>query len=232
MAIPIIVIAWNNLTFVKSFINQIQHLTDKIIIMDNASTYSPMFEYYDTLEKLNPNKYEIRRLDKNYGHNVCYTFIDTLPDTFCMSDPDLQLNPKMPHNLIEQLIYISNTYHCGKVGLALDITDHELFIPGNCHDLVYSIESGYYKNKIVSDNYEMYYAPIDTTFCLINKKFNIELAQNNIRVAGLFTAKHLPWYDNYLINHIPNDELRVWIQNNRSSCILPYIDVDKIMKDD
>ncbi len=228
-SIPIVVIAWNNLTFVKNFINQIQHLTDKIIIMDNASTYPPMFEYYDSLEKLDSIKYEIRRLSENYGHNVCYTLIDTLPDIFCMSDPDLQLNLKSPFNLIEHLYYISNTYQCGKVGLALDISDHELFIPGKLHDVVYSIESGYYVHKILSNDYEIYYAPIDTTFCLINKKYNIDLNQQNIRIADVFTAKHLPWYNNYIINNTPKDELIHWIKNNKSSCILPYIDINKTL---
>ena len=37
----------------------------------------------------------------------------------------------------------------------------------------------------------MYWADIDTTFCLINKN---NLGSRDIRVAGNFTARHIPWY--------------------------------------
>jgi hypothetical protein len=227
--IPIVVIAWNNLTFVKKIVHQIQHITNKIIIMDNASTYQPMFEYYNELEAQDKNKYEIRRLTTNYGHNVCYQLIDTLPAVFCMSDPDLELNGKMPINVIEHLFYISNTYSCGKVGLALDISDHHNFLNESFESLVYNIESNYWQNRIPTEHYELYYAPIDTTFCLINRKYNYDLSQENIRVAGVFTAKHLPWYRGYIQNNIPKDELQHWMQNNKSSCILRYIDSNTLI---
>jgi dTDP-4-dehydrorhamnose reductase len=57
--------------------------------------------------------------------------------------------------------------------------------------------------------YEIYNAEVDTTFCLINKSNYSGNWKNHIRIAGNFTAKHLPWYkknkifdlyDNYLEN--------------------------------
>lgn len=41
--IPVVIIEWNNLTFVKNIIDQVQHITNKVIIMDNASTYPPFY---------------------------------------------------------------------------------------------------------------------------------------------------------------------------------------------
>jgi hypothetical protein len=227
MDIPIVIIAYNNYTFVKNFVNQIKNITNKVIIFDNASTYPPQLEYYNELEKEDKDKYEICRFTENHGHNVCYKFIDTLPDVFCMSDPDLLLNPQMPINVAEHLLAISEKFGSGKVGLALDISDHHLFIKENNYGgLVYNIESQYYspEKKILEDPYELYIAGIDTTFCLINKKYDISMSHfKNIRVGGVFTAKHLPWYDNFLKNNIPEDELNHWKKNNSGSSILNYI---------
>jgi hypothetical protein len=58
---------------------------------------------------------------------------------------------------------------------------------------------------------------MDTTFCLINYNY---LKENKIRIAGDFTAKHLPWYKNFLKNNIPEDELEYWKDGNNSSSIL------------
>ena len=227
MDIPIVIIAYNNYTFVKSFVNQIKNITNKVIIFDNASTYPQLLEYYSVLEKEDKNRYEIRRLTENHGHNVCYKFIDTLPEVFCMSDPDLLLNPQMPADVAEHLLAISEKYQTGKVGLALDISDHHLFIKENGYgELVYNIESEYYnpEKKILEYPYELYVAGIDTTFCLINKKYDTSMNHfMNIRVGGIFTAKHLPWYDNFLKNNIPIDELEYWKKNNNGSSILNYI---------
>jgi hypothetical protein len=223
--IPFVIIAWNNLTFVKAFVEQIMDLSKRIIILDNHSEYQPLLDYYDYLEEVHAHKFDIRRLDQNYGHTVCTILKDTLPDIYALSDPDLRLNPSMPRDVIDQLYYISKKYNCSKVGLALDISDHSEFIPGY-GDLVYRIESSYYRNQISDSEYTLYNAGVDTTFCLIN---NTVAAHPNIRVAGNFTAKHLPWYNNYLKNNIPREELKVWVKNNKSSSILHYIDVNALV---
>lgn len=225
--IPLVIIAWNNLTFVKRFVEQIIGLTNKIIILDNNSEYTPLLDYYRHLEETYGNKFDIRRLDQNYGHRVYITLKDTLPDIYVLSDPDLELNPSMPKDVIDQLYYISKKYKCNKVGLALDVSDHNEFIKGGYGDLVYRIESAYYRNILSDNEYMLYNAEIDTTFCLINNTVNEY--RSNIRVGGNFTAKHLPWYNNYLKNNIPKDELEIWVKNNKSSSILQYISIAELL---
>ena len=230
--IPFVIIAWNNLTFVKGFVEQVMGLCKRIIILDNHSEYQPLLDYYNYLEEMHVHKFDIRRLDQNYGHGVCTILKDTLPDVYVLSDPDLLLNPSMPRDVIDQLYYISKKYNCSKVGLALDISDHSEFIPGY-GDLVYRIESTYYTNQISDSEYILYNAGVDTTFCLINNTVGGTVGgtayPNNIRVAGNFTAKHLPWYNDYLKNNIPREELKVWVKNNKSSSILHYIDVNALL---
>lgn len=226
--IPHVIIAWNNLTFVKSFVEQVMELSTKIIILDNNSEYQPLLDYYRHLEEAYGNKFDIRRLDQNYGHRVYTTLKDTLPDIYVLSDPDLLLNPSMPKDVVDQLYYISKKYNCSKVGLALDISDHDKFITGGYGDLVYRIESEYYNNiNLINDTeFTLYNAPIDTTYCLVNN--TVSGHPCDIRVGGNFTAKHLPWYNNYLKNNIPKDELHVWVKNNKSSSILDYINKNSL----
>jgi hypothetical protein len=222
--IPIIIIAWNNLTFVKSFLNQIKKFNHPIIILDNNSSYLPLLNFYKILT--NDPTIKVIYMDKNYGHLVYKTFANILPDIFILSDPDLLLNHKMPSDAIKQLLDISNKYKASRVGLALDLSDACNFIKGDYGKLVYNIESTYYRKPIEDSHYELYKAPIDTTFCLINKKIESDL---QIRVGGDFTAKHLPWYHGYLKENIPKDELKEWIKNNKSSSILDYIDKEDLL---
>jgi len=219
--IPIVVISWNSLTFLKNFVNQIKELPNPIIILDNKSDYEPLLEYYKEIKKELNNKINIRLLDKNYGHNVYLELKNTLPSIFILSDPDLKFNSEMPKNVGEIFLEISNKYKAYKVGSALDLSDKEKFL--QCSNYtngknIFDWESKFWKKKINDNDYEMYYADIDTTFTLCNNNY----INNNIqiRVAGKFLVKHLPWYNNYIEENIPSDELSVWLQNNKSSSIL------------
>lgn len=222
--IPIVIIAYNNLFFVKRYIEQCRRLTTKILILDNKSEYQPLLDFYRSLKS--DSQIEVILLDKNYGHTVYQTFANNLPDLYVLSDADLQLNPNMPNNAIDCLLDISEHYQCGRVGLALDLSDHHLFIKGGYGELIYSNEGKHYRSKNTYKNYEVYLATIDTTFTLINRKYQNDVSnQNGLRIAGNFMAKHLPWYHNYLKNNIPKDELECWVKNNVSSSILRFINV-------
>ena len=218
--IPFVVICYNNLTFVKNFVNQLKRFPNPIILLDNKSSFAPMFSYYDNIEDELKSKIKIHRLDQNYGHRVYSIRPDLLPEQFILSDPDLQLHPDMPLNVADILMELSTTYQAHKVGSALDISDHEKFIKCPNYTLgmnIHDWESQFWKNPMPHDKYKLYNADIDTTFCLVNQSIQYGI---KIRVAGNFTAKHLPWYENYIIEHIPKDELNHWIENNTSSSIL------------
>lgn len=221
--IPIVIINYNSLTFLQKFIHQIHHLSNQIIIFDNASSYPALLEYYDQLntQSLFPNVvFTIHRMDKNYGHLIYLSHSHLLPDIFILSDPDLQL-PLLTSEHIRVMYCILKSFSAYKVGCALDISEYELFIPGSYRDLFLNCERKYYENPIQNDlDLPLFEASIDTTFCMVNKN-----APNgcHIRIAGNYTAKHLPWYHNYLKENIPMSELQHWVQHNLSSSILEYV---------
>jgi hypothetical protein len=145
---------------------------------------------------------------------------------YFLSDPDLQLNPKLPDNFTEILYSISMHFNAYKVGFALDISNNDKFYQNK--DLsntlsIYECEKQFWKNRIIDEkykDYELYDANIDTTFCLVNMN---RFKKQRIRIAGDFTAKHLPWYVDYIKNNFSEDELNHWKTNNKSSSILRYI---------
>ena len=67
-----------------------------------------------------------------------------------------------------------------------------------------------WQKKINDDAYELYHADVETTFALINNKYYKGNNYEGIRIAGNFTAKHLPWYVDYIKNNIPVNEVQHW----------------------
>lgn len=199
--IPIIIISYNNIKYVINTINQLISinplLKSNIIIMDNNSYDVECCKFLDNTE-LNV----IRNKD-NFGPWVeKYPEVyDSLPDKYIITDPDLQFNKNLPTNFIEILSNLSDKYKCEKIGLALDISDYDkmyknVYYPGFT---IYEWEKRFWETKLDNPDYELYEAEIDTTFCLINKQ-NANVY--NIRIAGNFTAKHLPWYINNPIYNV------------------------------
>jgi FkbM family methyltransferase len=208
--IPIIIICYNNYKYVENTINQIININEDlgkdIIILDNKSTCEK------TRNLLLYTKYKVILNVKNVGpwiscqENQNQQLYDLLPDKFIVTDPDLQFNPNLPSNFVEILAELSDKYKMNKVGFALDISDYnEKMFQTTYHinNTIYDHEIYWWKNKIENDTYELYNAGIDTTFTLINKKY--PGPGRDIRVAGIFTAKHIPWYiDNWIYNLYDN----------------------------
>jgi hypothetical protein len=119
---------------------------------------------------------------------------DIMPDKFIITDPDLEFNKDLPNNFIEIMCELSDKYNTKKIGFALSLEDADDMIDNN--DYFYNMnicewEKQFWDIKIIDNDYELYQADMDTTFCLINK-YN----SNNtcIRIGNNFAAKHLPWY--------------------------------------
>lgn len=224
--IPIVIISWNQLSFVKNMVENLKKYKNPIIILDNNSSYKPIFNYFKEIKEELKDRIHIRLLKKNYGHNVYLSLKDSLPKVFIVTDPDIDINDKMPENFAEILLKISNKYKVLKVGLALDISDPKKMIDCKEYEQGHSIidwESQFWKNKIPNKYYELYRAAVDTTFCLVNTNYLYKRSCHNtmpaIRIAGDFTARHLPWYKNMLEDMLPLDELYFDIKNNKSKFI-------------
>ena len=220
MSIPIYIIAYNNLTYVKNMVSQCEKFTTNIHIIDNCSTYPKLLKYY---KKDYP--YELLRLTKNIGpRQSIFQLYSMLPNIFVVTDPDLEFSKDLPPDFLDQLLKISKSYQQFKVGLALDISEPDKYISKKYNGKGYPIEweSQFWREKVNDDNYEMYWADIDTTFALYNKEFKPKNFFSSIRVAGSFTCKHLPWYKTCSIQ-LSEEELKWYrIENNASTVYMNY----------
>lgn len=223
--IPIFIISWNQFTYVKSMVEQLQKYPNmKLYIIDNKSTYEPLVDYLKTIDGKNGVK--VLYQPENYGHTV-YERPDIYElggDMYIVTDPDLTLNPKMPNNFREIMAEISEAYKANKVGLALDITnniDLTKKLDGKPNETFATNESQYWKSPISHPQYKLYRAPIDSTFALINKKYRqIGNMHNSIRMAGDFTAVHRPWTINYEKDLLPGEmEFYLNNKNNKSTTL-------------
>lgn len=226
--LPIIIICHNNYKYVENTITQLikinNELCNFIHIMDNNSTDE------DTINYLKIQKYNIFYNKTNNGpwidiQNNTYIY-NLLPEKFILTDPDLEFNNNLPRNFIDIMDNLMDKYNCKKLGFALNILDVD-----NMHNGVYAYdknisdyEKRFWESNINDSKYELYNAAIDTTFCLYNKKCdNISF---NIRIAGDFTCKHLPWYINDGILNT-YEKYKLYKNKNISSIsrlVIPYIE--------
>ena len=222
--IPIFIICWNQYTYVKSMVEQLlKYPNMKIYIIDNASTYEPLLKYLKQID--GQNNIKVLYQPENYGHRVYERpeIYELGGEMYIVTDPDLKLNPKMPKNFLEIMSTLSEQYKTNKIGLALDITndlDLTKNLDGRPGETFATNEAQYWKDRVDDLKYELYRAPIDTTFALINKKYRMLGNMNNsIRMAGDFTAVHRPWT---LANkkEVPQEEMDYYLKTDNKSTTL------------
>jgi hypothetical protein len=212
---PIFIPAFNNPTYVRNMVNQLRaRRLCNIVVIDNASTSGAMRELLDS-----DLGAAIVRLARNEGPT--HVFMDDenfrlLPEFFCVTDPDLELNPHLPDDFLEILAGLTERFHVGKAGFSLDISE-----PGAMHagkfpngGGMYTItewEQQYWRDPIseLAEIGMVYRATIDTTFAVYNKKFlNRGYHYTAVRVAGSFKCKHLPWYRTSIVPAAEEAEYR------------------------
>jgi FkbM family methyltransferase len=229
MDIPIIIICYNNYLYVKNTLEQLLKINNEcyknIQILNNKSTCLDTINFLKNIDVTVINNLENNGplISSNNNKHI----YDILPNKFILTDPDLLLNENIPSDFIEILSNLSDKYGTSKIGFALNITDFEKFYKDTSYFnglSIYDYEKNFWINKIYDDNYELYDALIDTTFCLINKD-NVAKNGREIRIAGNFTAKHLPWYvENDIYNIYENyiNSVNSTRISKISKLIIPY----------
>ncbi len=194
--IPIIIINYNQLFYLKKLVNFLKDRGfENIIIIDNQSDYPPLLDYYNTIE----SKVKIERMDENYGHKVFFENIELQEKYgkgyFVITDADIVPNSKLPHDFLSKMIKIleENFKIITKVGFALDIKSIPDTFP--LKEKVLKHESQFWVNQYEQN---AFFARIDTTFAIYKpcypKKFNHINRFKGIRIAGNFSALHGGWY--------------------------------------
>jgi hypothetical protein len=197
---PVFVPCFNNPTYLKHMVDQLQRFGSKnIVLIDNASTYPQLLSYFQSVG----DGVTIVREPENRGPRLLFTdpqIYSLLPNFFCLTDPDLEFNPDLPADFLAQLAALTEDLRVGKVGFRLDISDRELMvqedflIDGKPYK-IWDWEAQFWAHPLEGGPDPIYKAEIDTTFAVYNKKyFDPTSYREAVRIAGRYTCRHLPWY--------------------------------------
>lgn len=200
--IPIIINNRNRLEYLEMLIHSLEERGYyNIYIIDNASTYPPLLDYYT-----NKCQYKVFRLNENVGYTALWDMgliKQFRGNYFVYTDSDVVLADSCPKNILQVLLDFLKTHpNIHKVGPALEIND----LPEYNKARVLKTELKFWKCKI-SENPPAYKACIDTTFALHRpwafKHMGIFYSQ--IRVGYPYVAKHMPWYED--LKNLSNESL-------------------------
>lgn len=189
--IPIIINNRNRLTYLKK---EIKWLTNSgytnIYILDNDSNYQPLLDFYKT------TSCKVIYLKENLGHLAFWksgVYKQFYKDYYVYTDPDIVAIDECPKDFMNYFLQKLNQYpNIEKIGFSLIIDD----LP-NCY--VKKQEVIAWEKRFWVDEVEkgLYNSAIDTTFALYKPYTNgLVWVQNAYRTGGVYTARHLPWYEN------------------------------------
>lgn len=185
---PIILNNFNRLTTTRQMAEDLYDLGyTNVRILDNGSTYPKLLEWYNNCP------FPVERVNNLQGLALWNSgYINTFPQGswVAYSDSDLELNPDTPQDFLSRMVLLATKYKVDKVGLALNRDD----IP---EDNEYSLgaknwEAKYWEREVEK---EVYDAEVDTTFSIL--KVGLPFQYSSLRVAGPFTARHIPWYNKW-----------------------------------
>ena len=225
--IPVIIISYNNGIYVDNMVKQLQRYAIKPIIIDNNSSSSKTHAILNDI--MHADSAHIVRSNHNYGHMVGFLkpVYDALPEVFAYTDPDLELNHNLPDDFLMRLSELTKSIAVFKAGFALALEGHGALKDikfHSCHykpihyeaDLsIHEFEARYWINRLHHDTLEIYSAPIDTTFAVYRKENYIGDFYSAIRVAGDYSAIHLPWFDH--LDLLKNDDRSEYREGNIST---------------
>lgn len=208
--IPIIINNFNRLGYLKKLIPSLQRRGyTNLIILDNASTYPPLVEWYK-----NECNVRVICLDDNYGHTALWTsgaIEEFKNDYFVYTDPDLELVDECPEDFLYQMLQKLKAHVKGqKIGLSLkidDILDSYKFKAD-----VLKQEQPFYEKM----EYGMYVADVDTTFALYEPYADGGYVDDIItyRMPYPIQCRHLPWYED--VDNI-SEEDRYYVAHKKTT---------------
>jgi hypothetical protein len=213
--IPIYIICFNNGFMVKNTVEALKSKFQNPLIVINNASDSPGTKLI--LDKLKKKGIKILDQEHNKGHGIiCEIETQHQDSYFIITDPDLELN-YLPDNTIQVLFEISKIYQKSKkIGLALRIDEVDDIID---NERIINHEKQFWNDIIQYNNYEVYNADIDTTFHLQSPLPKVVYSNHdsNIRLAGEYTVRHLPWHKSYIQKMKKEDYEEYFNDKNKSS---------------
>ncbi|MFD2542032.1 glycosyltransferase family 2 protein [Lacinutrix gracilariae] len=191
--IPIVIISFNQLFYLKQLVAfLIKHEFTNLVIIDNNSTYQPLLDYLDTIEK----QVKIYRLQENIGHLSFWKtesiFKKYSKGYYVVTDADIVPDANCPDDfMVTFRNLLDEAYTRTKVGFSLKVEDIPDTNPNK--EKIKQWEAQFWKTKVKPNVFK---AHIDTTFALYrpNYKYQRKGFTQGWRTDYPLQAKHGGWY--------------------------------------
>lgn len=205
--IPLIIPSFNQMVYLVNLVNWWNYYTNyaQVFIVDNASTYKPLVNLYDHINKIWPNIHVLTYKENNCGNNLNHliqTKIHREYNYYCISNPDIMPCPFIPENFLDIYKHCLDNYGFHHVGFALKINDLPDYIDNK--ELIIKRQSHFYSDKkkfkveYKGKGYKGHKNPIDLTFAMYktaNGGWMFPMDRGDWGNAlRLFPAFHLEWY--------------------------------------
>jgi hypothetical protein len=187
--VPVFIVNRNRLAALRQLVDWLCAAgTRRVIIMDNASDYPPLLDYYGQL----PAGVKVMRLPENHGPYVLWQQgVHKVLDTpYVVTDSDVVPAGFCPQDLIGALLaQLQRHPDARKVGAALRIDN----LPDSYGeaDTVRKWESQFWEHPVAPG---VFAAPVDTTFAIYPAHGEFSNDSGNLRLGHPYIAEHTPWY--------------------------------------
>lgn len=211
MKIPVIINNRNLLTWVRAMVGRIKKYdgVGDIIIVDNASTYEPLLEWYDT----SPCDIVFK---ENLGHYGAWNSgVAASLDCryYVVTDPDMGLEGTPDDTLLYLRSRLESNIKLGKVGLGLEWED----VPESSvyYRHLQTYEKPRWENSPVTSDGVYTGVQVDTTFAMY--PFGAGYFIGGGSTPKPYTAKHFPWF--YTVAEREADaEFMYYLKHASASC--------------
>jgi hypothetical protein len=152
----------------------------RIVILDNASTYPPLLDYLDA------SPHTVVHLGRNLGKRAIWLAGLAPNEAYVYTDPDIVPTEHCPLDAVAVLKNALDTHPYPKAGLGLYLDD----FPATLDPDLVTWERGHIIRG--EDLGGVYVSAIDTTFALYRP--GGEFAYQGVRTHAPYEARHLGWY--------------------------------------
>jgi hypothetical protein len=167
--------------------------TERIVLLDNLSTYEPLLEY------LKASPHEVVWLGENCGSQSLWA-ADMVPnEVFAYSDPDILPTEDCPLDAVAHLAELLDRYpRLSKAGLGFYLDD----VPESMISLGWERHLMRDEAQIAPGVYD---SPVDTTFAVY--RAGAPFNHNSVRTGAPYLARHASWY-----SVVPSDEESYYLE--------------------
>ena len=221
--IPIFINSRDRVTYLRRLVEWLLRAGYRCIyILDNASTYPPLLDYYASIAN-HPNIRVIYL--PNLGHIAIWLsgILDKLQikTVYAYTDSDVVPVDDCPADVLLRLFRLLQRYPMvEKAGLGIEYSDITFWDKEN----VQAEHQNFYKVPLEKN---VYFAPVDTTFALYRPIRHYSLFYA-VRTTGRLWLRHLPWYLDR--DNLPEEERYYMEHANKSSTQAKTF--QKLSKDD